>query len=218
MGVTGKAEFSKNSGWFIFLNSLVNPANGDGFDESAFPDEQDAQGDPVARYNAIVGARCRFNWQVNEYQTKKRGMKKSKTIDPKTGKPKEYPYEDLIVTGYYGQVEVEAEEAPAPAKKVGVGSKQPASQAKPLGAKKGGAVDVAKVAAENIVLALSAAKGNTLSKSKVSVKLLTLLGTADAQVRQDVRTWADSNDNLASIEGVDYDSKTEMLSLEKDGE
>lgn len=207
MGVSGEGQLSKSSGWFIFLDSLEKA----GFDMDNFPEDPEGI---VADYSALVGARVRFNWQKNEKATKKYGQKLGKKVDPKTGKPVAYDREDLIVTNYYGQADVD--EPVVAAKKSGVGKTQPAGQAKPLGAKKGAKVDVAKVAADNIILALNAAKDKRASKSKVSVKLLTQLGTESPELRTEVRAWADDNNNLASIEGVTFDPASEMLSLDAD--
>lgn len=215
-GLTGDGQLSKSSGWWIFLDSLVNPGGvkGSGFDEANFPDDDEN----VADYSAIVGARVRFNWQVNEKATKKYGKKVSKVIDAKTKKAKEYDREDLIVTNYYGQVEVEETTVAPPAgKKPGVSSTQPKGDAKPLGGAKKNtkAPDVAKVATEHIILAVSAAKDKKMTKSKVSVKLLTAMGDQTPELRSAVREWAENNDNLAAIEGLVFDATTETLSLEE---
>lgn len=214
MGLTGDGQLSKSSGWWIFLNSLVNPGGqaGTGFDESNFPDD-----DPnVADYSAIVGARVKFNWQVNEKATKKYGKKVSKVIDAKTKKAKEYDREDLIVTAYYGQVEVE-QTTPTVGAKVGVSATQPKGEAKPLGAKKAAkTTDVVAIATKNIVLAVTSSKDKKMTKSKVGVKLLTLLGDQTPELRSAVQEWAHSNDNLATIEGLTFDVATETLSVEVD--
>jgi hypothetical protein len=208
MGLTGDGQLSKSSGWYIFLNSLVTS----GFDENNFPDD-----DPnVADYSALVGARVRFNWQVNEKATKKYGKKLSKTIDPKTGKPKSYDREDLIVTNYYGQVEVEAEPKGKP---MSSKSARPANEAVQPGAakkasKKAAAVDVSAIGIKNVIDALAAAKGNTMSKQKLSVKILTQMATDSPETRDAVRTWAFEDANLSSIEGVNYDAATQTLTLD----
>jgi hypothetical protein len=215
MGITGDGEISKSSGWFIFLDSIVNPKNGGaGFDETSFP-EDDPQ---TADYSALVGARCRFNWQVNEKATKKYGKKVSKVVDAKTGKKKEFDREDLIVTNYYGQVDVDAAPAVASVKKVGVSGKMPAAPDVKQPGKKAGKVDIAQVAADNVRLALNQAKGKTLSRSKVSVKLLNLLATDTAETRGAARAWLEDVANVQSIEGVVFDPATEMLSIDESDE
>lgn len=215
MGLTGDGQLSKSSGWWIFLDSLVNPSGqkGTGFDETNFPDD-----DPnVADYSAIVGARVRFNWQVNEKATKKYGKKVSKVIDPKTKKAKEYDREDLIVTAYYGQVEVKQTTPAVGAGKVGVSATQPAGSAKPLGggkAPKGAkATDVVAIATKNILLAVTSSKDKKMTKSKVGVKLLTLLGDQTPELRSAVQDWAFDNANLAKIDGLSFDVDTETLSV-----
>lgn len=202
MGLTGPNPLSKSSGWFIFLNSIVNPGGveGSGFDESNFPDD-----DPeLADYSALVGARVRFNWQKNEKATKKYGQKASKD-----GK-KKYDREDLIVTAYYGQVDVDATPASTSAPAAGKTSTTAAAKGKK------GEPNIPALSVENVLLALSKAKDNKLSKAKLSVKILTQMETADAETRQAVRDWAFADANLAGIDGVDYDAKTQMVSLTPD--
>ncbi len=194
-GVTGPEQFSKSSGWFIFLNSLVTA----GFDETVFPDD-----DPeLADYSAIIGARVRFDQQVNEKLTKKLGQRADKK-DPK----KKYDRTDLIVTNYYGQVEVEAPKA-TPVARVVAAPKAVAKVKKSAAP----AIDIATVAAENIILALSTAKNQQLVKARLGVKLIQVMNAAEPTTRDSVREWADNNDNLSSIEGVNFDAATQVLSL-----
>lgn len=210
MGLTGDGALSKSSGWFTFLDSLVRA----GFDESNFPEDPAGK---VADFSALVGARVRLNWQVNEKATKKYGKKKSKQKDAKTGKFKEYDREDLIVTNYYGQVAVTPQTPTG--RPTTSASPRPTSQAKPLGSAKGGTspvVNIGDLAEEHIVTALKAAKGKTLTKSKLSVKLLTALQTSDPALRDEVRTWAVDDDNLSKIDGVTYDRATTTLTLDAD--
>lgn len=205
MGLTGEQELSKSSGWWILLDSMVNPGGvkASGFDEENFPND-----DPTtADYSALVGARFKFNWQVNAKATAKYGKKVSKTDAKKT-----FDREDLITTAYYGQVDVdEADNAPAAQTTTGKGSSAPPAK----GNKKGSKVDVAKEAKDAIVIALSTAKDKTLSKSKLAVKLLTQLATVDAELRTAIREFADINDNLRNIDGVTFDEKTSSVKLDE---
>ena len=223
-GLTGDAPLSKSSAWWVFLNSLVNPNgnNGSGFDEAAFPDD-----DPdVADYSPIRGARVRFGWQKDEKATSKYGKKPPKegSKGPKDG----YDREDLIVTNYYGQVEVDdnidyragetaATEAPAkPAETKATtrpGAATPAAKA--TKAKKAEPVDVKAYAAEQIVLAVNAAKEHTISRTKLSVKLLTQLQSIDADLRAAVRAFAEKPENLQAVVGVVYDKASDMVTLDE---
>ncbi len=77
----------------------------------------------------------------------------------------------------------------------------------------GAATDVAQLGADNVLLAVSKAKDQKLSKTKLSVKILTQMETATPEVRQQVRDWAFNDANLAGIIGVNYDGATQIVSL-----
>ena len=190
-GVSGAEQFSQSSGWHLFLASL----NASGFDETVFPDD-----DPlVADYENLVGARVRLNWQVNDKATKKYGMKPGKTIDPKTGKMKEYPREDLIVTNYYGQAD-----APVVAVKKTNGAI--AGKAGAIRSAKT-KVDIPTLAADEVLSALASSAPASdgvrrMSTSKLTVKFLTQLADKPADVVKEVQGWAKVPANLLTIEGV----------------
>ena len=222
-GLTGDAPLSKSSAWWIFLNSLVNPNGnvGTGFDEAQFDDS-----DPnVADYSPIRGARIRTSWQKNEKATSKYGKKPPKegSKGPKDG----YDREDLIVTNYYGQVEVDENvdyraaqtETEAPAKPAETkaatrpGAATPAAKA--TKAKKAEPVDVKAYASEQVVLAVNAAKDKTISRTKLSVKLLTQLQSIDADLRAAVRAFAEKPENLQAVVGVVYDKDSDMVTLDE---
>lgn len=198
--ITGEKPLGKGAGWYIFLQSLVDA----GFDEANFPD------DPLtADYTSIIGARCRFNWQKNEKATKKYGQTVSKK-DPS----KKYDREDLIVESYYGQVEVKPAKGTTPAKAAAPSTTKAAKPAKKAAEPE--AADVESLAKKTILDAVAAAKDGKLTKSKLSVKILTLLANVDADVRGDVREWAYSDENLAKVDGVVYDAASQTLSLDND--
>lgn len=214
MGLIG-GELSKGSSFHVFLESVSKTE----FDEDNYEFDEAAN---MANWSALVGGRFRFNWVVDEKANKRLGQKKSKKPDPKTGKFKLYDRENLIVTNYYGQVEVEEQTVkPTPAaKKPGLSSaKPPAAPAVKQGAAKGGAkgknvVFVEDQAKALIIEAIGEKKGKPLSKSKLSVVLLNKLGTVDAQLRTDIRTWANDNDNLGAIDGVVFNAETAELTLD----
>lgn len=198
----GDAPLSKSSGWFTFLESLVAHE----FDETQFPDD-----DPnVADYSALRGARCRFGWQKNTKATEKYGQKVS-SKDPK----KKYDREDLVVVNYYGQVDVEDIEVAAKSPVAGKTAARPNAGAAKAPVKKSAApvVDVKTAASEQIILAVNAAKDKTITKAKLSVKLLTQMQTADPALRSSVRDFALKGENLGDIEGIDYNAETETLTL-----
>jgi hypothetical protein len=197
--ITGEKPLSKSSGWYLFLQSVVDAQ----FPEDAFPD------DPLtADYSALIGGRFKFDWLVNEKLTTKYGKKLSKKINPKTNKPYENDREDLIVTAYYGQADV----APAPAASKKIGVKPIAKSGVKRSAPKA-AVDIAALASDKVILAVNAAKDQILSKTKLSVKILGLLAGQDADVMQEAREWAFVDANLSGIDGVDYNVETQTLTL-----
>jgi hypothetical protein len=191
----GNKSFGKSSGFYIFLASLVNPTNGDGFDENTLSDED-------LDFTPIIGARCRFDQQVNEKITKKYGQRVSKQ-----DVTKKFDRTDLIVTDYYGQVDVEVK-----AKAKGLPVKSAAGKTGVAKAKTAKAVDVSEFAANKVKELLAAAKNNTLNKSRLSVRLLTAI--PQGPTRDAAQEWAEDDDNLASIDGTTYDAETETLTLD----
>lgn len=190
--VSGTKQFSKSSGWGTFMQSLVDAK----FPEDLLPEDPEGV---VADYTAVIGARVRFDWRKNEKATAKYGQTFSKK-DVK--KAHGFDREDLIVTAYYGQAEVAKSGAVKPAS----GKKA----AKPAAAK----VDVAQLAGDTVLAAVSKAKDQRITKTRLSVKILTLLAAVDADVRNEAIEWAGVDANLASIDGVNYDVATQTLSLD----
>lgn len=209
-GVSGVKGFSKSSDWFIFLNSLSNPiGGGEGFDETVFPEDPEGL---VADYRALAGQRVQFDWQENAKKTAKLGRRPAKkdgkpVLDAK-GQPVTYPQEDLVVGTYYGRVDVVPAKAVVAAKSgTIVGA---AKAAKPAAAAAAPAADVTEMAEEAILKALMAAKGRSLSKNRLSVKLLTSIQADEATIEA-VRTWAMNDSNLSAIDGVNVAGDTVSL-------
>lgn len=221
-GLSGTVGISKSSEFGIFLNSLSNPLDeGDGFDEEQFPEDPEGL---VADFSPMVGARVQFDWIPDESKWGKANPRKAKDKDTgkpimKDGKQVTYPRENLAVRSYYGQVDVAA--LAKAAKTAKAGGKAPVAGKPVKAAAASTGVDIADLASTKVVECLKAAKGNSLTKAKLSVKLLTALA-GDNENREDVRTWALKGENLASInanyapDGFDevaYDAATETVSL-----
>jgi hypothetical protein len=158
----------------------------------------------VADYNALVGVRAHYNWQVNAESTKKVGKKVSIGKD---GKTREYDREDLIVTAFHGYADLK------PAKKTAGKSASRTNGSGKTAKAKQPEVDIEALANDHILAALEAAKGNTLTKGRLSGKLLQSMANVDTDVRAQVREWAMANENLAGMADVTFDPKTETLSL-----
>ena len=189
--ISGTKPFNKNSKWSILIQSLEDAK----FPMDLFPEDPEGL---VADYTALVGARVRFDWRKNEKLTADFGKTFSKKDPEKKGKG--FDREDLIITAYYGQAEV------APVK----------GAAKATKATKTAKVDIATLAGDTVLTAVSKAKDQRITKTRLSVKILTLLASADPDIRNEAIEWAGADPNLAGIEGVDYDAATQTLSLSAD--
>lgn len=194
--VSGTKPFSKNSGWGTFMQSLVDSK----FPEDLLPEDPEGV---VADYSAVIGARVRFDWRKNEKLTAEYGKTFSKKDPEKKGKG--FDREDLIVTAYYGQAEVTAAKAGKPAS---------AKKAKAAVAK----VDIATLAGDTVLAAVAKAKDQRITKTRLSVKILTLLASAEPDVRNEAIEWAGNDANLSALEGVNYDVPTQTLTLASDDE
>ena len=201
--VSGEKQFSKSSGFPMFVQSLVDAK----FPEDLLPEDPEGL---VADYTNVIGARVRFDWRKNEKLTASAGKTygKDDRAAIKAGKPPKgsgFDREDLIVTAYYGQAEV------APVK----GAAKTGTKAGKVNAAKA-IVDIATLAGDTVLTAVSKAKDQRITKTRLSVKILTLLASADPDVRNEAIEWAGSDTNLAGIEGVDYDTANQTLSLSAD--
>ena len=101
----------------------------------------------------------------------------------------------------------------------GPGTVAPAAKAGKAGAKsttvkgKAVAVDVAEEAGIALVGYVQAA-GGTLQKAKVRMKVLTDAAfKATPQVARDVATWLSNDDNLKTVEGVEYSIKSGAITI-----
>lgn len=209
-GLGGDGQLSKSSGWFVLYNSLVAA----GFDENLIPDDP-----TVADYTAIVGARVRTDWQVNEALTKKLGkraaMKDGKAVKGRDGKPVSYDREDLVITAYHGQVEVEDGQVVANAKPTaGKASTKPTTSGKTKTAPPPPEPeDISERITDIIIDAVTTSKTKSLTKSKLSVVVMQALKDEDGTLIDEARAWAFDDANLAGIDGLSYDKAKKTLSL-----
>lgn len=205
-GIKGEKPLSKNSDFIVFLETLSTPTDGGtGFDENQFPEDPEGL---VADYSALRGQRVMFDWRKNEAKTKKFGQREVKGKD---GKPAmKFDREDLVVAAYYGSVDV--------SKLATVAAPKPSTSGKPAGSKAGTskAVDAALVAAtaeDQVQTILAAAKDRTLTRNKLSVKLLNSMAALDGDLREAVRVYCLEGANLSNIENVTFNAGTDMVSL-----
>lgn len=177
----------------IFLASLVEG----GFDENLFDDD-----DERVDFRPMIGTRVRLVQEINEEKTKRQGKQKSK----KNGK--EYDRKDLKVATVHA--------LPGAAPK---GAKASSGKAAPAAAKgkdaKGGKsakkADISEKAIETLKGLLADAKDNTIVKGKLSMAVLKAL-TKDSD-REAVREWLFDDDNLAGIDGVEFNAKKGSIKL-----
>lgn len=225
-GVSGTTQFGKNSQFGLFMATMAKPKDGgNGQPEDLYP--EDAEG-LVADYSNMRGTRVMFDWVEDESKWAKanprKAVKDGKPVKDDKGVQKTYPRENLVVAQYYGQVDASklATAAKSATAKSTSGTRpggKPVVAAKP--ASTGVATstaDVAERATQEIIKAVAGAKGKPLSKTKLSVKLLTQLGDADQTLSNDVRSWALVDANLSGINGVTYDAAKQELSLTPDAE
>lgn len=201
-GLSGTAALSKSSDFYIWLDSLSHPTDGgDGFAEDNFPEDPEGL---VADFSAIRGARVMFDWKKNDAKTKKRGQR---VVKGKNGKADmKFDREDLVVSVYYGHVDVDEVEAPKVNKPKAATTAAPAKAAPKSG--KGtapvSAFKVAEVGPVEVTKCLVAAKDNKLTINKLSVKLLSSMGAAPADEREEVRAWALKGENLKGLVGSGF--------------
>jgi len=207
-GIKGSKPLSKSCDFITFLETLSNPTDGGkGLAEDAFPEDPEGL---VADFSAMRGQRVMFDWRKNEAKTKKFGQR---VVKGKDGKPDmKFDREDLVVAAYYGQVDVSKVNVKAAAKPAGTKAAQPAGSgsAKPAVAVEAGMVEA--LAEEHVTNVLKAAKDKTLTRNKLSVKLLNALGSLDAATREAVRVYCLDGANLAKIEDVNYTQGTDTVS------
>lgn len=214
-GVSGTTAFGKNSQFGIFKATLEKPKDGGaGQPEDLYPEDPEGL---VADFSNIRGSRVMFDWVEDTSKWAKANPRKVKGKNG--GQDKVYPRENLVVAQYYGQVDVSklpTAGKPAAAKTSGsrpAGSKPAARPAAAPAAAAQSTEDVAVRAEVEVIKAVKSAKGKPLSKTKLSVKLLTQLGDADQNLSNEVRTWAMNDENLKNVDGVTYDPAKQELSL-----
>ncbi len=160
-GFTLTSDEDKQLGGGTAFAKLIQSLVEAGFDENLLPEDE-------INYQAIIGTRVRFTQQKDEAGTAKLG----KRVDKKTGKS--YDRQDLVITNVYSLPDAK----PAKGGKV----------TKPAAGKAGKApagVDVAELATQTLIDILSAAKGKTIPKAKISMAVLRLL--AKHPNREEVR-------------------------------
>lgn len=191
--VSGTKEFNQKRGFPLLLKTLVDSK----CPEDIFPEDPEGL---VAEFKGVIGARVRFDWQVNEEATKTFGRTFSKKDPERKGKG--FDREDLIITAYYGHADV----APG-------GKTTGKVSAKATKAAAAAAVDIPTLATEKTIEAVSKAKDKKLTKTRLGVKLLNLLSAVDSDTRNAAIAWTTSDDNLASIDDLDYNVTTQTLSV-----
>lgn len=194
-------QLGANTALGKFIKSLV---------DSGFPETM--LNETRITYVETVGTRCRFEQKTNADDTKRLGKRK----DKKTGK--EYDRQDLIISQVYELPSNEAEAAPAKsAKSAPVAKGKPVSKpngkaGKPTPAPAEDEVDIEAESRETLLEILAAEKSHAIQKSKLSVKVLTLR-TKHPQ-RDEIRKTIFDDDFLAGCEGVSYDKKSGVVSLD----
>lgn len=206
-GLSGTRGFNKTSPWIIFLESLANPTGGEaGFPEDKFPEDPAGL---VADYSNIRGVRLMFDWAKDESDWAKKNPRK---VEAKDGKPAmSFPRENLVVAQFYNQVDV------ASLPKAPVAGKPAAPATPQLSGSKAGVTKtidaglVQATAEDQVQTVLGAAKDKTLTRNKLSVKLLNSMASLDDGLREAVRTFALDGANLAKLEGVTFNQGTDTV-------
>lgn len=187
---------SQSAAFQKFVDSLCNPAEGEGFPEDRFPEDE-------FNWEAMIGTRCRLIQRTDVARTKEFGKRKGKN-------GKEYDRQDLVVERVYEVPGVGGKKAKAaPAK--GKGTSKPA----PVEADDD-TQDVDEAAIAALKRYLKAAPGKALPKSKLRMKVLTDPTFAeDDTLKNGVTEYLASDDNLEAIDGVTYDSsdKKQIVTL-----
>lgn len=191
----------------IFITSIVEA----GFDENEFDEDE-----TTANFEPIVGKRYRFVQRRNDEATKKLG----KRVDKKTGKA--YDRNDLVVDQYYGPVEetvtptarpTTAASKPSASKAAPTSSAKTETKSKPNG--KAGtptpAFDVAERSSQ-VLTDILAESGGSITKARLSSRIIQRL-MKDVPVRDAVREFLGSDENLSAMEGISYDLPSRTISL-----
>jgi hypothetical protein len=158
-----------------------------GFPDTKFPEDE-------FNWEAMIGTRVRFKQQINEALTKKLGKRKGKD-----GKA-EYSRTDLVIDAVYD------------VKSSGAATGKTASKGRQ--AADTGGVDVDDLTEATIKQALAKAPKGTLPKSKLSMKVLTLLMKQPEKIREAARVKANNDEFLGGLDGITYDVDEQTVSLD----
>lgn len=168
---------------------------------------EDTGDDRVIDFTPLIGARCRFEQMPlseAELAELKKAGKKTYRQDRKDPS-KKWPLTKTVVTRFYGRQAVKA--AGKPTGK----SSTVAKGGKPNGA----AVDIAALAQEAVVSILGDAKNNSLKLSALSTKVLQHFMNGPLSAHKNaIATFVSDEDNLSQMEGIEYNAKSEVVSLE----
>jgi hypothetical protein len=185
----GKTLTPVEEGFELSANSAVGKFIGSlceaGFPETNLPED-------AINFEAIIGTRVRFVQVVNKEATEKYGKRKSKD-----GK-REFDRQDLKVSNVLG--------LPGTSK----GAKATKGKAAPAAADD---TDVSELAGETLMTILGETKDGNIAKAKVKMAVIRVMGGVKADNCKEVIAYLADDDNLGSIDGVDYDAKSGLISL-----
>lgn len=173
----------------MFLSSAIK----NGFDENLLPEDS-------INYEAMLGRRYRFGQQD---ELDKHGQKKTRVAKKGKYKGKEFPVTVTVVEKAYDEEPIKG--------KPGKGKPAPVEE-------DDDADVVADVAAEVLKAILTKQKDQSISKTKLSAKIVeAMLKHKRKDLREDVRKYLFDDKHLASIDGVRYDKsdKNQTIALDE---
>lgn len=159
--------------------------------EAGFPETNLSETE--INFEPIIGTRVRFVQVVNKEATEKYGKRKSKD-----GK-REFDRQDLKVSNVLG---LPGKAAGKPAVKGGKAAPAAAADS-----------DVSELAGETLMTILGETKDGSINKAKVKMAVIRVMGGVKADNCKEVVAYLADDDNLGSIDGVDYDAKSGVISL-----
>lgn len=204
----GECNINQNSATAKFFASLVRPNNGEaGFDETLFSDDPNS-----IDFRPAMGHRVRtIQRPLGEEQLKsieKLGASRLK----KSKDGKEYKRTELVVDQYYGPAEVATQSKKSTAKttKPATGKQTTRTAPAPVATPAGDSdLDtLAQLTVQDLVVEAGEAG---IAKSKLSMKVLNKL--MKHELREDVRKWVFSDENLKRVPGVKYDQASGLLTV-----
>lgn len=186
----GQCSLSASSAAGKFINSLVNPTEGEGIPESYLSDDPNS-----INLEPIVGPRVRFV-QAVEYD--KAGKPKTRIVTKGKFAGKTFPVTTTVVERVYDL-------PAAPKGKAAVAGKGAGKN----GAAKGG-TDVTALATATLLSILESNNGS-ITKAKVNMRVVkALLGNPASDA---VRKLLNNDEFYASVDGVEFDTDTNTISL-----